>query len=55
MNGKRRDLGQSPAQACFLVCKERGLGVAVPGTGTEKEQGHLCFLLPASHELRMQR
>lgn len=49
MNGKGRGLGQSPAQTRFLM------GVAVSGTGTENEQGHLCFLLPASHKLRMQR
>lgn len=55
MNGRGRDLGQSPTQACFLMCKEKGLGVAVSGTGTENEPGHLCFLLPTSHEPRMQR
>lgn len=49
MNGRGRGLGQSLAQARFLM------GVAVSGTGTVNEQGHLCFLLPTSHKLRMQR
>lgn len=49
VNGRGRGLGQSLAQARFLM------GVAVSGTGTVNEQGHLCFLLPTSHKLRMQR
>lgn len=42
--------GQVPGQPEVLsprICKDRGLGVAISGTGVESQQGHFCFLLPS--------